>query len=102
MNEDRIEGAGKEFSGKIKEGVGKLSGDEKLQAEGEIDQVKGKAQNLVGKARDGAADAAEVVSEKASQGKWWARDIIEHRPFTSVIVMFSLGLFAGLMSFSSR
>ena len=49
---DRIEGAAKNIGGKIKEGVGKLTGDEKLKAEGRADQVEGKVQNAVGGLKD--------------------------------------------------
>ena len=49
---DRIEGAAKQASGSIKEGVGKLTGDEKLKAEGRADQLRGKVQNAVGGAKD--------------------------------------------------
>ena len=49
---DRIEGAAKNIGGKIKEGVGKMTGDTKLQAEGKADQVEGKVQNAVGGAKD--------------------------------------------------
>ncbi len=49
---DRIEGAAKNIGGKIKEGVGKITGDEKLKAEGRADQVEGKVQNTVGGVKD--------------------------------------------------
>ncbi|MFN3352466.1 MAG: CsbD family protein [Brevundimonas sp.] len=49
---DRIEGAGKNIGGKAKEGVGKLTGDEKLKAEGKMDQAEGKVQNAVGGVKD--------------------------------------------------
>ena len=49
---DRIEGAAKNIGGKIKEGVGKITGDEKLKAEGRADQVAGKVQNAVGGLKD--------------------------------------------------
>ncbi len=55
---DRIEGAAKNLGGKIKEGVGKLTGDTKLQAEGKADQVEGKVQNAVGGAKDSLRDKA--------------------------------------------
>ena len=54
---DRIEGAAKNIGGKIKEGVGKITGDEKLQAEGKADQVAGKVQNTVGGVKDSLRDA---------------------------------------------
>lgn len=52
MNKDRIEGAAKQVKGSIEEGVGKLVGDEKLQAEGKADKVEGKIQNVVGGVKD--------------------------------------------------
>lgn len=54
---DRVEGAGKNIGGKIKEGVGDLTGDSKLKAEGKMDQVEGKTQNAVGGAKDSVRDA---------------------------------------------
>lgn len=49
---DRIEGAAKNIGGKIKEAAGKLTSDEKLKAEGRVDQVAGKIQNAVGGVKD--------------------------------------------------
>ncbi|WP_428152090.1 CsbD family protein [Brevundimonas sp.] len=49
---DRIEGAVKNIGGKIKEGVGNITGDEKLKAEGKADQLEGKVQNTVGGIKD--------------------------------------------------
>jgi len=54
---DRIEGAAKNIGGQIKEGVGKLTGDEKLKAEGKADRVEGKVQNTVGGVKDAVRDA---------------------------------------------
>lgn len=49
---DRIEGAAKNIGGKIKEGFGNLTSDEKLKAEGKADQMEGKVQNTVGGVKD--------------------------------------------------
>ena len=53
---DRIEGAAKNIGGKIKETAGKVTGDEKLKAEGRADQVEGKVQNTVGGIKDTLRD----------------------------------------------
>jgi uncharacterized protein YjbJ (UPF0337 family) len=53
---DRIEGAARNIGGKIKEAAGKLTGDEKLKAEGRADQVAGKVQNAVGGLKDSLRD----------------------------------------------
>ena len=55
-DQDRIEGAARNIGGKIKEGVGKITGDEKLKAEGRADQVEGKVQNTVGGVKDAIND----------------------------------------------
>ena len=55
-DQDRIEGAAKNMGGEIKEGVGKITGDEKLKAEGRMDQVEGKTQNAVGGMKDALRD----------------------------------------------
>ena len=49
---DRIEGAARNIGGNIKEGVGKVTGDEKLKAEGKAEQIEGKVQNTVGGIKD--------------------------------------------------
>ena len=49
---DRIDGAAKNIGGNIKEGVGKVTGDEKLKAEGKAEQIEGKVQNTVGGIKD--------------------------------------------------
>jgi uncharacterized protein YjbJ (UPF0337 family) len=56
MDKDRIEGAATNVNGKVKEGVGKMTGDTKTQTEGQADQVKGKAQNAVGGIKDKARE----------------------------------------------
>ena len=53
---DRIEGAAKNIGGTIKEAAGKVTGDEKLKAEGRADQVAGKVQNAVGGLKDTLRD----------------------------------------------
>lgn len=56
IDEDRTEGSMKQMGGKIKEGAGKLVGDEKLKTEGQADQVEGKAQNAWGSMKDKARE----------------------------------------------
>ncbi len=55
-DQDRIDGAAKNLGGNIKEAAGKLTGDEKLKAEGRADQAEGKIQNAVGGLKDTIRD----------------------------------------------
>jgi uncharacterized protein YjbJ (UPF0337 family) len=57
MDKDRMEGAGHQVSGAVKEGVGKVTGDTRTQAEGAGEKAAGKVQNAVGGAKDAARDA---------------------------------------------
>ncbi len=59
MNKDRIQGSAEQAKGKIKETVGKLTGDAKLQSEGKADQIAGKTQNAIGGIKDAAKEALE-------------------------------------------
>ncbi len=58
MDKDRIAGAARQVKGSIKEAIGKVTGNAKLQAEGAADKVAGKAQNTVGGAKDAVRDTA--------------------------------------------
>jgi len=53
-HKDRTEASAKQLGGKIKEGAGKLFGDEKLKTGGQADQAEGKNQKNLGK-REGNA-----------------------------------------------
>ncbi|PZN93700.1 MAG: CsbD family protein [Alphaproteobacteria bacterium] len=56
MDKDRIDGIGNQAGGKIKEGVGKLVGDKKMETEGQAQQVKGKVENAAGGVKDAIRD----------------------------------------------
>ncbi len=47
-DQDQFKGAAKEVGGNIKEGLGKLTGNERLEAEGKADKVEGAVQKKVG------------------------------------------------------
>jgi uncharacterized protein YjbJ (UPF0337 family) len=59
MDKDRIEGVGHQAKGAMKDAAGKVTGDEKMQAEGKAEKAAGKVQNAVGGAKDAAQDAAK-------------------------------------------
>ncbi len=52
IDKDRTEGSAKNIGGKLKEGVGKMTGDSKMRAEGKGDQAEGKVQNTIGGIKD--------------------------------------------------
>lgn len=52
VDKDRIEGAALNVAGKIKEGLGNITGNDKLKAEGKADQIEGKVLNAIGGVKD--------------------------------------------------
>lgn len=56
IDDDRTEGSLKHTGGKMKEGAGKLLGDEKMKHEGQADQAEGKLQNTWGSIKDKARE----------------------------------------------
>lgn len=52
MSKKGIEGAGQKAVGAVKQAVGKVVGNERLQVEGAADKIVGSAKEAVGKAED--------------------------------------------------
>jgi uncharacterized protein YjbJ (UPF0337 family) len=52
MDKDRIQGSAQQVKGRIKEVVGKITGDAKLETEGKSDKAAGKIQNAIGGLKD--------------------------------------------------
>ena len=52
MDREHIKGAADKAKGTIKEGAGKLTGDESMEAEGKMDKAAGKVQNAAGGVKD--------------------------------------------------
>jgi uncharacterized protein YjbJ (UPF0337 family) len=52
MDKDRINGSAEQAKGAVKEAVGRVVGDKKLETEGKTDKAAGKVQNAVGGLKD--------------------------------------------------
>ncbi|MDP3690657.1 CsbD family protein [Bradyrhizobium sp.] len=52
MDKDRIAGSAKQVKGTVKQAVGKVAGDAKLEAEGKADKIEGQVQNAIGGLKD--------------------------------------------------
>jgi uncharacterized protein YjbJ (UPF0337 family) len=55
-DKDRVKGAAKNAGGKIKETIGKVTGDKSTQAEGKKEKAVGKVQETYGRAKDKARE----------------------------------------------
>ena len=62
-NRDEIEGKYEQAKGSIKEGLGRLTGDEEMQAEGTADKMKGHVQEGWGGAKRKVGDALEDAGD---------------------------------------
>ena len=84
MDENRIEGTARNLGGKVQEGLGKVAGDARTQAEGVVNQATGAAQDLYGQAADTASRFEKVL-----------RQTIETQPYTSAFVALGIGWLLG-------
>ncbi len=66
MNKHQVKGATNQVTGKIKEAVGKATGDQSLRAKGVAREAKGKLQEGVGDARQ--AQREERLERAADRG----------------------------------
>jgi uncharacterized protein YjbJ (UPF0337 family) len=57
MDKEHVKGAADKAKGSVKDAVGGLTGDSKLQAEGKMEKVQGAAHNAVGDVKDAIKDA---------------------------------------------
>jgi uncharacterized protein YjbJ (UPF0337 family) len=59
MDREHVRGAADKAKGAIKDTVGKVTGDKKLQAEGKVDKAKGSAHQAAGDIKDAIRKAGE-------------------------------------------
>ncbi|MGE0743081.1 MAG: CsbD family protein [Hyphomonadaceae bacterium] len=57
MDKEHVKSAADKASGAVKEAAGKVTGNERLEAEGKIDKAKGEAREFVGDVKDAAKKA---------------------------------------------
>jgi uncharacterized protein YjbJ (UPF0337 family) len=91
MDPNRAAGAIRNGMGKVEQGVGKATGDAKMQAEGLADSIAGKAQNLYGQTKDAASDAAEAIADQAVTLEGFIRDQVRERPYLALGAAFAVG-----------
>ena len=53
---DKLDAAGNKIAGSVKEGIGKATGNEKLEAEGDAQQLKGTGQDVKGSVKGALGD----------------------------------------------
>ncbi|KAA0971859.1 CsbD family protein [Aureimonas fodinaquatilis] len=107
MDKDRIEGAAKEFGGKVQGAVGDAVGSPGNSAEGRVREAEGTAQNLYGQGKDAVRDAAGEASRYASdvyenagayahEGSRAVRQSVQERPISALLIAGIIGFALGL------
>jgi len=91
MAEDRVAGTVRNVGGKVQEGVGRLTGDGKTQAEGKVNQVLGSVEDLYGQAKDSAVQTADTMKAGASDAADYVATLVKDRPYTVAVGAFFLG-----------
>lgn len=59
MDKEHLKGAADKVAGAAKEAAGKLTGNQKLEAEGKIDKAKGEVRDVIGDVKDAAEKAGK-------------------------------------------
>ena len=88
MDENRAEGTARKVAGKAQEGIGRLTGDAKMQAEGLANEIRGSAQDLYGQVQENASELAHSVGDVV--GKF-----IKEQPYTATLIAFGIGWLLG-------
>ena len=76
MNEDRVIGAGKELVGKGERGIGAAIGNDRLQADGIVDQISGAVQNSFGQITDAISNVVDATPVLAADAADQARRLV--------------------------
>ena len=61
MDKEHVKGALDKAKGAVKDAVGGLTGNDKLQAEGKMDKATGAAHNAVGNVKDAVKDLSKKI-----------------------------------------
>ena len=64
MNKDELEGKARAVKGKVKQGLGDLTDNERLKDEGVADEAAGDVQDTIGHGRRKIGEAIEDIGEK--------------------------------------
>jgi len=84
MSSTTVDGNATELGGQVKEAAGKVTGDQKLQTSGVVDQISGFAQKNLGSAKNVAAQAGPLADK--------AKGFAKQRPAATAALVGVIGL----------
>src|SRR5271165_2032961 len=95
MDENRTIGTAKNVGAKAEEGFGRVIGDAKMKAQGQMKQAEGSIQDLYGQAVDAAEDTIDAVRKMPASLDDTIRHYIENNPYTTAAIALGLGWLMG-------
>ena len=95
MDENRTIGTAKNLGGKVEEGFGRVIGDAKTKAQGQMKQAEGSIQDLYGQAVDAAEDTIDAVRKMPASLDDTIRHYVENNPYTTAAIALVLGWLMG-------
>jgi len=87
VDKERVKGAIDKVVGNVKHSVGEVIGDQRTQAEGTLQEIKGEIETAAGKLKDAARDAKDSLlasheeTEEANREKRHAKLVEDHNLF---------------------
>lgn len=100
MDENQFEGGARNIGGKVQEMAGKVTGDEKLKADGMADQAAGTAQRVYGDVKEtvreyGGEYGSQLIDRIEEAGDALAEQV-DQRPITALLVAAGIGFLLAL------
>lgn len=92
MTDNRIEGAATTLTGKLQQGLGRLTGDSGLQLDGKLNEVKGKYLDGYGRVVDGLDGLVDKAPADLQEPARVGLDFARKKPFLTTAIVAGLGL----------
>jgi len=92
MTDQRIDGAATGLEGKAQSGLGRLTGDAKLQLDGRLNEVKGKALDAYGRVIDGLDGLVEKAPADLREPARTGLDFARRKPLLTTGIVAGLAL----------
>jgi len=95
MTDQRIEGAALQTEGQIQNGAGRLAGDSKMQIDGRLKEVKGKALDAYGRVIEGLDGLVEKAPVSVQGHARTGLDFARRKPLLTTGIVAGLAVLLG-------
>lgn len=95
MTDPRIEGAATGAGGQVQNGLGRMGGDGRLQLEGRINEVRGKALDAYGRVIDGLDGLVEKAPTRVQGHARTGLDFARRKPLLTTGIVAGLAVLLG-------